>query len=202
MPIEKSKSGHKERLRKKFLSNGLEAFHDYEIIEMLLGIIIFRKDTKPIAKKLLKKFGLITTVRYESEKEPHRYDGNLIVNNGSIIISSPQNKVFNAYRDLWYPEGVKIIPLNIGISPLSLAIWAMDDGSNSKSGGFYFHSQGFTLKDNERLIKYLNEQYNLFCKIHYIKGKPIIYVRRESKKLLFFVINKFICKSMQYKFIY
>jgi len=62
MPIEKSKSGHKERLRKKFLSNGLEAFHDYEIIEMLLGIIILRKDTKPIAKKLVKKFGSVSNI--------------------------------------------------------------------------------------------------------------------------------------------
>ena len=49
--------GHRERLRRRFLSIDTSAMYDYEILEMLLGIIQPRKDTKPVAKDLLRIFG-------------------------------------------------------------------------------------------------------------------------------------------------
>ena len=54
--------GHKSRLRKRFLSHDPSALPDYELMEMLLSIIQPRKDTKPIAKDLLKIFGSFTGV--------------------------------------------------------------------------------------------------------------------------------------------
>ena len=48
--------GHRNRLKKKFLQNGIKSLHDYEIIELLLFYSIPVKDTKPIAKELLKKY--------------------------------------------------------------------------------------------------------------------------------------------------
>ena len=44
-------------MRKRFLKGGLGGFHDYEIIELLLTYTIPRKDVKPLAKTLIKKFG-------------------------------------------------------------------------------------------------------------------------------------------------
>lgn len=49
--------GHRERLRKRFLGNDQSAMPDYELVEMLLAIVQPRKDTKPIAKKLIRLFG-------------------------------------------------------------------------------------------------------------------------------------------------
>lgn len=49
--------GHRERLRERFLKGEQSAVHDYELVEMLLGIIQPRKDTKPVAKYLLRIFG-------------------------------------------------------------------------------------------------------------------------------------------------
>ncbi|MCP4023468.1 MAG: DNA repair protein RadC [Desulfobacteraceae bacterium] len=48
--------GHRKRLRKKFLESGLNGFHDYEVIELLLSLNTPRKDCKQSAKKLLARF--------------------------------------------------------------------------------------------------------------------------------------------------
>lgn len=53
---EKSYYGHRQRLRKKFTQSGLSGFHDYEALELLLTFAIPRRDVKPCAKTLLKKF--------------------------------------------------------------------------------------------------------------------------------------------------
>jgi len=49
--------GHRQRLKEKYLTHGLEGFHDYEIMELLLTYGIPRKDVKEPAKELLKRFG-------------------------------------------------------------------------------------------------------------------------------------------------
>lgn len=48
--------GHRKRLRNKFLKAGLEAFHDYEIVELLLTLGTPRKDCKQQAKEAIKRF--------------------------------------------------------------------------------------------------------------------------------------------------
>lgn len=47
-------SGHRERLRQKFLDNNLA---DYELLELLLSFVIPRRDVRPLARGLMKKFG-------------------------------------------------------------------------------------------------------------------------------------------------
>lgn len=49
--------GHRQRLRDRFLTSGADSLQDYELLELLLFAAIPRRDTKPIAKALLKKFG-------------------------------------------------------------------------------------------------------------------------------------------------
>lgn len=50
-------AGHRERLRERFLQGGSDALADYEVLELLLFRAIPRRDVKPIAKMLLKRFG-------------------------------------------------------------------------------------------------------------------------------------------------
>ncbi len=54
--------GHRERLRTRFRDNGDTALADYEILELLLFRLIPRRDTKPIAKALLDRFGTLAGV--------------------------------------------------------------------------------------------------------------------------------------------
>lgn len=50
-------SGHRGRLRKRFIKNGRDGLADYELLELILFPALPRRDTKPLAKALLKHFG-------------------------------------------------------------------------------------------------------------------------------------------------
>lgn len=54
--------GHRERIRQKFASGGLDHFLDHETLELLLTYCIARRDTKPLAWALLKRFGTLSAV--------------------------------------------------------------------------------------------------------------------------------------------
>ena len=58
----KNAKGHRERVRKKFLENGFNGLEDYEVLELLLFYVIPRKDTKAIAKELIKRFKTLANV--------------------------------------------------------------------------------------------------------------------------------------------
>lgn len=50
-------SGHRARLRQRLFDGGPDALLDHELVEYLLALAIPRRDTKPLAKKLLHEFG-------------------------------------------------------------------------------------------------------------------------------------------------
>jgi DNA repair protein RadC len=54
--------GHRKRLKEKYLTRGIDAFLDHEILELLLTYARSRKDVKPLAKDLLKEFGSLKGV--------------------------------------------------------------------------------------------------------------------------------------------
>ncbi len=49
--------GHRARLRRRLFEGGPEALLEHELIEYLLALALPRRDTKPLAKKLIKDFG-------------------------------------------------------------------------------------------------------------------------------------------------
>ena len=73
--IKPLQAGHRNRLRKKFLATGLNSFLDHEVLELLLTYAIPRKDTKPIAWKLLENFGSLSNVLDASPNELLRIEG-------------------------------------------------------------------------------------------------------------------------------
>jgi DNA repair protein RadC len=68
-------TGHRKRLREKFLKSGLAGFHDYEIIELLLTLGAPRKDCKQPAKEVLKKFKTLRAALSASPQELQRIEG-------------------------------------------------------------------------------------------------------------------------------
>lgn len=50
-------TGHRRRLRDRFLKGGPDALADYELLELLLFSALPRRDVKPLAKRLLAEFG-------------------------------------------------------------------------------------------------------------------------------------------------
>ena len=54
--------GHRERLRARFRDQGPASLADYELLELALFRALPRRDTKPLAKALLKRFGSLAEV--------------------------------------------------------------------------------------------------------------------------------------------
>jgi DNA repair protein RadC len=57
-----SHAGHRERLRERFLKGGADAMPDYEMLELVLFAAVPRRDTKPLAKALIARFGSFAEV--------------------------------------------------------------------------------------------------------------------------------------------
>ncbi len=55
-------SGHRGRLRRRLLDGGPDALLDHELLEYLLALALPRRDTKPLAKKLIARFGSYAAV--------------------------------------------------------------------------------------------------------------------------------------------
>lgn len=54
--------GHRQRLKNRYLAEGLDNFNEVNVLELLLFYCIPRKDTNPIAHRLLERFGSLVQV--------------------------------------------------------------------------------------------------------------------------------------------
>jgi len=77
-------AGHRERLRQRFATASLDGFHDYEIVELLLTFAIPRRDVKPIAKALVRRFRGIKGLCEATEKELVEVEG--IGENAAVLL--------------------------------------------------------------------------------------------------------------------
>jgi len=103
-----------------------------------------------------------------------------------IIISDNYNKIYkkmhkacafqtmalnclNKYREKWYPNGIKIVPRDLKLTPLILAIWVADDGcikKYSNSSLIEFATQSFIYEDviflKKMLENFVGEEFNIY----------------------------------------
>ena len=69
------RAGHRERVRERFNKVGGEAFSDVELLEAVLHLVIPRRDTKDLAKLLLKRFGSFARVLGAPRGQLAEFDG-------------------------------------------------------------------------------------------------------------------------------
>jgi DNA repair protein RadC len=62
MAEDESLAGHRERLRARFVLGGADPLPDYELLELILFRSLPRRDVKPIAKRLIARFGSFAEV--------------------------------------------------------------------------------------------------------------------------------------------
>ena len=67
--------GHRQRLKNRFLRQGLDGFDDHNVLELLLFYAIPRRDTNPIAHELLSHFGSLEAVFEASADELSLVEG-------------------------------------------------------------------------------------------------------------------------------
>jgi hypothetical protein len=99
----------------------------------------------------------------------------------NLRFSTRTTPLLNSYHSFFYPEeGMKLIPphiLDTLISPLSLAVWYMDDGgrrSDCRSG--YLNTNAYTPDDVEILKSCLDVRFGISTRTHFAAGKPRIYI--------------------------
>ncbi|HAD81631.1 MAG: hypothetical protein A2509_09735 [Candidatus Edwardsbacteria bacterium RIFOXYD12_FULL_50_11] len=68
-------AGHRQRLKDRFLKTGGDSLHDYELLELLLTYALPRRDIKPLAKELIKRFNGLSGVLDASSEELGRVKG-------------------------------------------------------------------------------------------------------------------------------
>ena len=66
---------HRQRVRQRFLENGLEGFNDIQVLELLLFYAIPRQDTNPVAHALLDHFGSLSQVMEAPVEELKKVKG-------------------------------------------------------------------------------------------------------------------------------
>lgn len=79
-------TGHRARLRERFLNAGPDALQDYELLELLLFMAIPRRDVKPLAKSMLAKFGSLPALMAATATELSTIEG--ISENTAIAIKT------------------------------------------------------------------------------------------------------------------
>ena len=67
--------GHRDRLRARLLSEGLDAFEEHQVLELLLFYAIPRVDTNPIAHRLMNRYGSLSAVLEADPRDLASVDG-------------------------------------------------------------------------------------------------------------------------------
>ena len=111
----------------------------------------------------------------------------------------------NKWHEMFYENGKKCVPENINIllsSPMSLAVWFMDDGTiDKRQGSILFETQSFTKDEIQKLVDCLDCNFNLKSTIHKSgKGRGLrIYLPVKEVKEFSKIVEPYVIKQMRYK---
>ncbi len=106
--------------------------------------------------------------------------------------------VLTKFYDNFFQEKHKIIPDNLKLSPLTLAVWYMDDGSRCDKD-IYLNTQQFTQEEQKKLILLLEKQYLILASLNKDKQYRRIRIKKDSVQKFISIISPFIVSSMRYK---
>lgn len=87
-------NGHRQRLKNRFLNEGLHNFEDHEILQLILFYAIPLKDTNELAHLLINKFGSLSRVVEADFKDLVNLDG---ISEHSAILLSMLPQFFRRY---------------------------------------------------------------------------------------------------------
>lgn len=114
-------SGHRGRLRERFLSVGLPGFAEHEILELVLSLAIPRRDVKPQAKQLLARFRSLRGVLDASHEELQNIDG---IGEAAITALG----IIKAVAETYVQESIELQVSEFSISDLA-DFWRMKIGA-------------------------------------------------------------------------
>ena len=102
------------------------------------------------------------------------------------------------FREFYY-SGKKRIPMSVDLTPLTMAVWFMDDGSRSRRA-VYLNTQQFSREEQHRLLRMLREQWDLTGSLNRDKSYFRIRISVESTKRFREIIDPHMLSELRYKF--
>lgn len=111
-----------------------------------------------------------------------------------------QHKVLTDLYHQFYQHGRKIIPADLVLDPMTLAVWYMDDGSKSRDRDVYLNTQQFSANDQKRLLyclRLIGIQARLNKDKHYFR----IRIMKGSINLFMKMVAPHVIDSMKYKLV-
>ena len=99
---------------------------------------------------------------------------------------------------LFYKDGVKIVPRDLNLTPMALAVWFMDDGSRCNQA-FYLNTQQFSLEDQLYLRDILFSRFGLNARLNRDKKYFRLRLSNESTKVMQDIIKAHIIPFFHYK---
>ena len=101
-----------------------------------------------------------------------------------FLLQTKYYRELSVLRKLWYPNGIKIVPKELKLNPLTTKMWFIEDGSafirSSGKKAINFCTNSFKKEDVERLAQMLRNELNL----------EEIYVNKAHGRGYLIVINK------------
>ena len=136
----------------------------------------------------------LASISYSGLKEVVRYDKK--DNRVTKSLRFWTRQYFRVWRDKFYRDNNKVFPEDLSkwITPLSIAVWYMDDGCCYKSD-CTFSTDCFDLKSKRQLVKIL-ESFNIKT---IIRSNGKLRIRSQSLSKFFGLIRPYIHQSMLYK---
>lgn len=91
--------GHRNRLKRRFLEEGLDGFEDHQILELLLFYAIPRRDTNEIAHSLIDKYGSLSGVLEADPKDLTATSG--LGENSTVLLTLIPSLARIYLKDRW-----------------------------------------------------------------------------------------------------
>lgn len=94
--------------------------------------------------------------------------------------------IFTEFRNKWYPNGIKIVPKDIDLTPIVCAIWFCDDGSVIRYGKnknrlrLQLATDGFQKEEVDFLAEKLSQIIGSACKVSRKINHYFIYASHET----------------------
>ncbi len=166
------------------------------------------KQGSPNVQYLLHNWKILSAHGYCTTKKP-ALTKTIAKNNKiyfNIKFNTYSSSYFNEFYEAFYINRVKRVPnnhfLNLYLTPLALATWIMDDGSNEKNSGLLIHTNSFTYQDVVRLCEFLNKKYDLgaYPRLRNKKKQQyVIYITKNNLSKVRKIVEKYFTPDMMRK---
>jgi LAGLIDADG DNA endonuclease family protein len=150
------------------------------------------------------KFRQVQELDPSFPKLVHRFDSRTQKLHVNYRFATKTTPLLNSYFSVFYGSyGRKHIPQSIAsilTTPLSLAVWYMDDGGrrgDCRSG--YLNTNAYSVEDVEVLKECLFDRFGIRTATHFAAGKPRIYIPSSQFRTFCELVGPEVIEEMRYK---